>query len=420
MCPGIIGRPLDGGSTPYEGNNFDFGIYLGTITSVDPDRRMCSVSTMLDGDHVIKDAMWLSLDAHPDGDETTSIPRRGAMGLIFKVHGQYYVWGYFNPLKKGGRATPDNKNVTIGEGDKVISGRGGTRFTLKRSGLLELYCKDTLQRLMFPTGSKIVDLCREYSLMSDGCLVKYSASATGTGNTLQTTEFSNNVTRAFTVYEQKGYVSSDLIFKTVIGPVFPVTLGSTTPTYMKTINISGETTTTVSPPQPEGTPAGFKSVISPDGSVLIKGGMTQNAEITVSSTGDVDVLVNKSSELKISSTGILAKTPMASVNISAKGVIEIGNTGGSTVTISATGEIKIDAVNKIVMSANKGIDIKCTAGPVTVEGGLGETKVTAKGPISIAGMGMTATDYVLCWPTTLSPFTGAPLMPYSSSIKVSK
>lgn len=433
-----------------------FGIALGKIISVDAVNRVCTIATMMGhgsmNDQVVNRVQWLNADANPDGDESGSIPRKGSMGLVFFVNGEAFIWGYFRPQGKGGTAKQGAESPNLVEGDKVISTKAGNRITIKRSGLVELYSKDTLQRLMFPMGSKIVDLCRHYKLKADGGTIEWTPANKITGTLSYNAEFANSVLRAFVIYEQKGFVSSSIISKVTVGAAFPGVPGTKIPTYTHTIGISGQVTTTVSPPLPEGSPSGFKSVMSPDGSLEILAGIGQTftckvdtlgalslsvnkiSEATISAKGDI-ALKNKIGEATISATGEVAiknktaevsmttagdmaiKNKLASVSLKSSGDMEIKGPA-ATITISAAGEIKIDSKTKIAMSSKAGFDIK-SMGPVNIEG-VGPMNIKNKGLISLDGTGSGATDFVLCNPTTLSPFTGAPLMPFSTTIKVSK
>ena len=448
-------------NTLYEKNHRNrqeqaFGIALGKIISVDAVNRVCTIATMMGhgsmNDQVVNRVQWLNADANPDGDESGSIPRKGSMGLVFFVNGETFIWGYFRPQSKGGSAKQGTENPKLVEGDKVISTKAGNRLTIKRSGLIELYSKDTLQRLMFPMGSKIVDLCRHYKLKADGGTIEWTPANKVTGTLVHNSEFANSVMRAFVIYEQRGYVSSSIISKVTVGAAFPGVSGTKVPTYTHTIGISGQVTTTVTPPVPEGTPTGFKSVLNPDGSLKILAGAGQTFECTVATTGELNLSVNKIAEASVSVKGDIAlknkvgeatisalgdialKNKVAEVTMAAKGDIAVKNKlasvamkasgdieikgPGATVTISAAGEIKVDSKTKITMASKAGFDIKST-GPVNIEG-VGPMNIKNKGLISLDGTGSGATDFVLCNPTTLSPFTGAPLMPFSTTIKVSK
>ena len=425
-----------GGNTPYEGHGGTFSIHLGRIVEVNAESRLCKVSGMIGSDWGPVWMQYLSTDTNPDGDESGSIPRKGSMGLVFVVGGEPFLWGCFRPMGKGGSCKQGPENLTIGEGDKFISTKAGNRLTLKRSGLVELYCKDTLQRLMFPVGSRIADICREYNLKADGGVIEWPIAEPFTGNTLWNAEFAMQIARAFVVHEQKGYVDSDIILKTVVGPAFPGVKGSNTPTYTHTVNISGEMTTTVSPPQLEGTPTGFKSVIGPDGSINILAGLLQKVVMSISSTGDVSLDVNELAHMGISSTGdIIANNKVGEASISAAGDLTLKNKLASatmsstgdieikgpmvTVSITAAGEVTFTGLTKMSVDAKAGVSIKSTAGPIEVDAGAGKVILKSMTGIELDGTGAGVLEGVLTSPTTLSPFTGAPLLPGSKTVMAS-
>ena len=71
------------------------GIALGRITRVFRDRRMCEVKTFMGAgdkdDNHIPYAQWLNLDAHPDGDESTIVPREGSYCVVFFIAGEPFI-----------------------------------------------------------------------------------------------------------------------------------------------------------------------------------------------------------------------------------------------------------------------------------------------------------------------------------------
>jgi len=446
----------------YEKNNRNrqeqaFGICLGQIVGVNVKDRTCSVSTFAGfgsmQDQYIDKCQWLSADANPEGDESGSIPRRGSMGLVFFVDGEAFIWGYLKPLWKGGTAAKGNEDPKLVEGDKIISTLQGNRIAIKRSGLIELYSSDTLRRLMVPNGARIMDVCKEYFL---NCM--NGGQMTWTGDPILNTalfkaEYRKDLARTFMVVEEKGYVTEDILSRITIGPALPFYSDIVTPTYVQTISASGEVKVNVTPPLPEGSPSGYQSVIGPDGSVSILAGAAQTTSIDVSPLGDVLLNVNKLTIAKISETGkfsiegpsamfgmtetgeayflnlvagasvgvlddgeLSMKNRLGKIVISAKGDITVkGPT--CTLTMNAAGEVVISAPQKVTIDTKLGVDVK-SLGPINIEG-VGPMSLKTKGVISIDG-GTGATDFVLTNPTTISPFTGAPLVPFSTTVQVSK
>jgi len=413
-------------------------IALGRIIDVDIKTRTCTVATITGMDSIfdkyIPGCQWLCQDANPEGDESGSIPRRGSWGIIYFVDGQAFIGGYAKPLGDKGTTLRGNESTTLNEGDKVISTLAGNRLTIKINGRIELYSTPGLSRNLIPTDNKIVDLCSAYDFKTAAGLIAWKPSKDLT--TLWRAEYYNTTNRLFLIEEKKGFVSSDIMYKRSVGPgVAGISKGTKTPVYMQTIGLSGETTTEIHPPLPEGSPSGFKSTIGPDGSIEILAGAAQTVKVNVGATGAVDLDVNGLCTLGIAETGAVSLDvcslvqvsitetgdidiagPVATVTINKKGDIKLGNTACS-VSISAAGEVKIDAASTILLQSKAGFDIKST-GPVNIEG-VGPMNIKTKGQIMLDG-GTGASDFVLTNPTTLSPFTGAPLVPFSTTVMVSK
>ena len=419
------------------------GVAFGRIVDVDAQKRLCTVVTMMGAgsmnDQVLPNCMWVSTDANPDGDESGYIPRRGTLGLVFFVDGATFFWGAFNPLGLEGSAAQPGSTLNLVEGDKITSTLTGNRVSIKRSGLVELYSSDLLQRLMYRTGTgvhRIQDLCGEYLLnVSDGGQITWTSDP-DTLTSLYRAEYKKDLARSFIITEEKGNVTPSIISRTHIGPAVPGYPDVATPVYTNEITIAGQMTTTLSFPQFPGTPAGYASVIGPDGSISIKAGAFQTTTIDVGASGAVDLSVNSLATVSVSELGdISAKGPVASAEMSALGEVTLKN-ALATATLKVSGEIEItniqgkiviDPAGQITIESSVGavkvqatqIDIK-SMGPLNIEG-MGPTTVNSKGPfpLELTGMGMPAAGAVLTNPQTLSPFTGAPLVPFSTSVKVS-
>jgi hypothetical protein len=453
MSYGLIDKSILEGNHPTRIQQSS-NIALGRIVDVDIKKRTCTVATITGRDSVfdkyIPECQWLCQDANPEGDESGSIPRRGSLGIVYFVDGQAFIGGYAKPLGDQGTTLRGNEAATLNEGDKIISTLGGNRLTIKISGLIEMYASQGLKRLLIPTGSQIVDLCSTYDLKTAGGLQIWRPSKTLT--TLWRAEYFNTTNRLYLIEEKKGFVSSDIIYKRNIGAgTQGVPQGTKLPVYTKTIGLSGETITAIHPPLPEGSPSGYLSTIGPDGSIEILAGAAQTTKINVGSTGAVEVDVNSLGNLMMSDSGdfifagpvasasvlktgdvelanavgiismtkegdITAENAAATLSMAAKGDISISNTT-VTITISAAGEVTISAPQKVTIEGKAGVDIK-SIGPVNIEG-VGPMNIKTKGQIMLDG-GTGASDFVLTNPTTLSPFTGAPLVPFSTTVMVSK
>jgi len=414
-----------------------FGIAFGRVVDVDAKARTCTVVTFhgkgtLD-DQYIPDAQWINMDSNPEGDESTSIPRPNSLGLVFWVQGEAFIFGYFKPMSRNGSLVTGNEPTKLIAGDKIIATVAGNRITVKASGAIEIYSATTLQRIMIPKGGAIFDLCQRYQLKADGGFQDWRIDPL-TQLTTHKAEYRRDIIRSIVMTEARGGVDLTTIYKRQVGPGIPGVEGVTLPSYTETISNLGVVETHVTPPLPLGSPIGVHTKTGPDGSYSFKSGPIPNFELDISPTGAAKVSVNKIITIELSAAGAFTlknptidisasvtgdfqlKNPLVKVDVKATGAIILEGPGG-TVSISNAGEMKFTALTKIILDAKAGVDVK-SMGPVKIEA-LGPVDIKAKGAVNIdAGPG--ATDNVLCYPTTLSPFTGAPLVPFSTTVKVSK
>lgn len=413
-------------------------IAIGRIIDVNISKRTCTVGTFSGNgsifDQFIEECQWLCPDVNPEGDEMGAIPRKGSYGIVFFVDGQAFIGNYFKPLGNKGTTLRGNEAATLNEGDKIISTLAGNRLTVKRSGLIELFVSDSLRRLMLPTAGQIIDQCSSYNFKCDGGFHDWRADKLL--NTLWKSEYYSHVSRAFVIEEKRGYVTGSVLFRQTIGPGVPGIPGSKLPVYTKNIEVTGKTTTTVSPPLAEGSPAGYKSTINPDGSVEVLAGAAQTVKATVGADGATELNINKLCKINISPTGALSLdiNSLFQLSISETGDLDVAGPVGMA-SINKTGDININnslasmaiKASGIVEVKNTGVTLTFNAaggvdiaakGMVNIEG-VGPMNIKTKGQIMIDG-GTGASDFVLTNPTTLSPFTGAPLVPFSTTVMVSK
>jgi len=246
---------------------------FGYVKSVDPTNRLCTVKTFFATsealtDKHIKNCRWMSADAGPAGDDMTSIPRTGSLALVFFIQGEPFVFGFFRGQDKKGNASGGAAAVPLTEGDKIIATRAGNYVTVKANGLIQIQGKDTLRMLFLPNKSEWLTLCRNFELKTDGGYTTWRSD--DSLNTLHRTVYRKDMAQSVVILEEKGNVSSTLIYRKAIGP--GITLGSAL-TYENTIGIDGTITTNVGV-------LGqvlHSTVVKPDGSSV------------VTTTGDVSV-----------------------------------------------------------------------------------------------------------------------------------
>lgn len=341
-----------------------FGIALGRVVKVFPKERICQVQTFHGsgnlGDNFIDRCQWVNMDSNPEGDEATIIPRKNSLGLVFFVEGQAFIFGFFKPLRKSGSAAQGNEPSNLLEGDKVISTIAGNRITVKSNGIVELFSKDTLKRIQFPTESKLVEICSKYDLRTDGGAVLWD-SDDDTQETLCKSEFRRDLLRTVVLLEERGAAGGSTILRTSVGPAKPGAIGTAAALYESSVDV--------------------------DGSATLKVGPVGNVTASASSTGAFNLSVNSLTGLSIGETGSVSLdvNKLTKLDIADSGDVTIKTTG-ATVTISTAGEVTIKAL----------------------------------GQVAITGGGLAPTESPLTFPTTVSHFTGLPLSPGSQTVKISK
>ena len=378
------------------------GISFGRVWKVNTETRLCEVHTFggnnNKNDRVVE-CQWLSLDAHPEGDESTSILRPGTIGLVFHVGGEAFFFGSMKPLREDKGATTGNEPSSLTEGDKVIATDKGNKITVKSSGLIEIEANQELRRVYFPAGNRMLDICNAYEMWADGGKVSWKT-IDELNQTKYSREIRRDIARSFVIVEDIGAVDATTLYNFAIGPGVPGVEGVPLPIYNHSVDATGKHTFSIKPP---GVPmaVGMEAEIHPDGSFTIASGTAPNQFAMDFSglTGDTSIEINRLAKVFISGTGdVEVVGPVASLKM------------------SMAGEVTVDGPTGIKLSAKKGIDIE-SVGPVNV---------TAKAPITIKGItvnidgGTGTSDFVLTNPTTLSPFTGNPLVPFSATVKVSK
>ena len=364
------------------------GIAFGRITRVYPEDRMCEVKTFagtgIQDDNSIPKCQWINMDNHPDGDESTVIPRVNSYGLIFWVDSQPFIFGFFSPLNENGTAnilTEDKEELN--EGDRIIKTVGKNKIILRAHGEIEVHGTDTCRTVWFPDRHIINTLCRNYEFRTDGGTIDW-INIEDSGDTICATEYRDDVKRTNVIIEEKGSVDGEIISRTNIG-IGASNGGVGNPVWTRTIKNTGETELFIRAP---GAANGHKCTITPDGTTKIEIGGKTTATINASGETTLDVGNGK-----------------AIINITPAGVISITTKGNVELTTSA----ELKATSKGKTSFDVGGDFEVIA--------KGKGKFKAKN-IELDGGG--TLESVLTTPNTVSQFTGLPLSPGSSTVKASK
>jgi hypothetical protein len=420
------------------------GIALARITYVDKDKRLCSVKTFAGPRHLDNltktNVPWLYTDTNPEGDEMGAIPREGSMCFLFCVGGQYYVGMFFKPNSDKLGSVTGNEQTDLLPGDKIISTIGGARVVVRANAVVELFSTDTLRTIYFPRGGILSTLCEAYQFKGDGGYITWK-SINRLNETLYQQEYRRDVLRTSILVEERGAVDATTLHRVRVGPGIPGVQGVDIPLFEQTIDILGNRTTALGLSgllTEEETALGewtkknnFGSIhLSEIGDWRIKGPIAsyeatalgditlKNNLVTVSATPTGDWKVEGPvGSASIDKLGVIAlKNSLSSATIKADGSVEVVSPG-ATISISASGEVLLKALNKITLDSKAGVDIKAL-GPVNIES-LGPMSLKAL-TIGLDGSGGGgAINNVLCFPMTVSQFTGSPLVPFSTTVKVS-
>lgn len=337
--------------------DIESGITFGRVTSVNIAKRMVTVKTFLGkgimDDMHIPNCQWISLDAHPDGDETLSIPRKNTIGLVFFVGGEPFFFGGIRGLNAdAGAVTGNEAEKRLLEGDKVISTSSGNRVVLKASRLIDIISTELLKRTYSPKDNRIIDLCSNYQLTADGGSILWENQGRPTNFTLFDAEYADGINRTSILRDRIGQVSTSRIFQRDMGVGIPTLRGTKLPLYSEYIDKDGTHGVAVGP---NGV---FTRVVKPDGSWVVKNlGIT----VEVSPTGAFSAK-NKTSGVELSDSGDLSyENPTVKISAAAKGDINVSN---PTVNISASsdGEFKLDSSQAVAEFGKGKFEISGPAG----------------------------------------------------------
>jgi len=301
------------------------GSCFGVISQVFPAKRLCAVRTFggtgsLD-DQYIPQCQWISLDANPQGDEATTIPRKGSTGIVQFIDGEPFIFGYFRALNKQEGAVAGNEYSGV-EGDKITTTIAGNKIIVKRNGMILIECKETLKSIWLPSKSTLIDIMKNWTVNTDGGSFNWT---NNDGSTLWNAEYWTSPARYAALQEQKGAAGGTIISRTSVGPAFPGVPGVAAAVYEHTIAITGETSLKVSP---MGGAGGVSAKISPTGAITISTGLAPMTQFSLEVTplGDTTIDVNKQAQFTIDKLGaVKVRNNGGSVDLSIGGDITMKN-----------------------------------------------------------------------------------------------
>lgn len=371
--------------------NRDQGMCFGRITKVFPEDRLCEVKTFmgqgLQDDNSIPKCQWINMDSHPDGDESTTIPRANSFGIVFFIGGTPFIFGFFSPLTGTGSASlQTNEKEELNEGDRILKTIAGNKVILRAHGEVEIHSTDTCRTIYFPDKHLLNTLCRNYEFRTDGGTIDWVNN--GDDTTTAVTEYRDDIKRTNVIIEERGTVDGKIISRTSIGA--GTDDGITEPVWTRTILSTGETELFIRAP---GADTGHKVTTTPDGGTKVEIAGKFTSEIKATGETTIDIGPGKFT-LTISPEGELSIANEGTTKLHSKGNVELTTDGELKVTAEGAGTIQI------------GGDMKVTA--------TGKATITAKN-IDLDGGGNL--EQLLTTPSAISDFTGAPIQRGSSSIK---
>lgn len=329
----------------------NYGMSFGRITQVFPEERLCEVKTFmgqgLQDDNAIPKCQWISMDAHPDGDESTSIPRVNSYGLVFFIDGQPFIFGFFSPLTGTGSASiQTGDKEEINEGDKVIKTVGKNKIILRAHGEVEVHSTDVCRTIYFPDKNIINTLCRNYELRADGGSHDW-INIEDSGNTISSLEYRTDIKRTNVIIEERGYVTEEVISRTVIGA--GTADGVDQPVWSRTILRTGETEHFIRAP---GATSGHKLTITPDGATKLDVAGKTTVDIKASGETTIDVGPGKAT-VTISPAGAITVTAEGQATVTAKAGITMTTDGDLTAT--AKGNATIDCAKATIKAKSNAL-----------------------------------------------------------------
>lgn len=353
------------------------GICLGRITYVDIDTRQCTVKTFFGPKELLDKNLlrvqWVCVDGNADGDESGGIPREGAIGLVFFIEGEPFIFGFIKPLNGRKGAVTGKESVSrLVRGDKIISTKSGNHIVVRNNGTIEIVSEEVLKTVYIPTDGRIIEICQNFNFKNGGGYINWESTGRAVlGQQLFTQEFRKDLARSFIVVEERGQVSASTIYKTSIGPGIPGVPGVPATVYQFSVDITGKTSLAIGPGIPVMT-----ADIGVDGSIDV----VSFSDISVlSKLGAIDV------EADVGDISITAKLGNVSVEANA-GDISVKATAGNIAVEATAGDISAKATaGNISVEASLGdVKAKATAGAIEMEGSLGKLKL-AQGKVGIGG-----------------------------------
>ena len=315
----------EGGGFSGAQNSFCFG----RITKVFPERRTCEVKTFAGNadtdDNSIPECQWINMDAHPDGDESTVIPRVNSFCMVFFVKAEPFVFGFFSPQVSDGAATnysdEDDGQEVLNEGDRIIKTLKGNKIIVRSTGDVEIEATATNRIILTPDKDLLNILCRNFELDTDGGSTKwYNLNESGPTWYQQVYRDEVGGKAKHMVVEQRGDLG-EFISRTEIGSAKNKDEIDQA-VWTRTVKNTGEVDFFIRAP---GEAEGYKLNIKPDGTFAMN--VAGKTKIDIKPTGEMDLNVNEKCKLNIKPSG------ETHLNVAEKADIKIEPSGKMTINI---------------------------------------------------------------------------------------
>lgn len=337
-------------------NEVSSGLTMCRISKVYPEKRMCEVKTFGESGAIQDNSFtcqWLSSDANPEGDESSTIPRINSIGVVAFVDGEPFIIGFLRPLNDQGTAaieTAETEQEVLNEGDKVIKTVGKNKVILRASGEIQIESTRTCRTIYFPNRHLINELCRNYEFRTDGGTedwIQYDGNRLAK-NTVRRIEERDTISRTNIVYKESGTVDKDnlpLIYRRRIGKGVNGGIGSVV--HTTEIKNTGETHVFIRAAEQT---EGYDLNILPSGDTTLKIGGSRHVT-NIKPTGETNMNINGKMNMNVKPSG--------------ETVIDVGP-GKSVITIKPDGNIEVTTTAKIKMKSPK-IDLNDPKSGITTE-----------------------------------------------------
>lgn len=379
--------------SPFEGKFDRTGkVCLGRVTNVDSQSRILRVKTIGMGsvdDLDLHDVHVLHGLWHAEGDESVTLPRRGAMGVVLFL-GSESIWiGSIPSLMAAGAGQRTNLE-SLNEGDIAYKTKFGNKVILRTGGTIEIQSTRLCKTFWIPSENLISNVCQNFEVETSGGFLKWNLDKENANATKLSLKAWNSLTPDNAVTLDIGtitennneevdgdiqpFANGDLILDFKQGSLaesldiekrsFRMSLKKDGSMYLDigpskfTMKIDAATGDVQF--ETKGSVKGkvVKDLaLTVDGSVTatVKKDITINAEASVVANVKKDLTANVKGKATIAADGVATVSSKADVTVDAKGAANI--LAGGDVSVTAKGSAKVDAAT-VDITAKTMVNVK--------------------------------------------------------------